>query len=108
MAATLPTDDQKFAIRWSRLRTVCQLLEGLHRDYANNLIAEKRNKAEQYLNSDPGIRSHGEREAYASAHTIDFTAETLSIKGQITALEEERDFIRFALEHDAETQAIAS
>lgn len=103
----LPTDDEKFAVRWSRLRTVCQLLEGLHRDYANNLVAEKRQKAEQYL-ANPNVRSHGEREAYASANTIDFTVETLSIKGQITSLEEERDFIKFAITHDAEVHLLAS
>lgn len=98
--------DISFSPDWERLRTVCQLLEGLHRDYAENLVAEKRQKAAQYLAQD--ARSHGEREAYASAHTVEFTAETLSIKGQISALEEERDFIRFAIQYDAQVLELAS
>lgn len=87
-----------FARRITRLEQVSIQLRHLYREHAQCLIAEKQNKADTYLHSD--ARSHGEREGQASAHSISLTTETLLLKGEITALEEERDFLKFCIEQD--------
>lgn len=88
-----------FARRLSRLEQISILLRHAYRDHARCLEAEKRQKASLYLGSE--ARSHGEREGYASAHAVDLSAETLTVKAEISALEEERDFIKFCIEYDA-------
>ncbi|MFP5224852.1 MAG: hypothetical protein ACLGH3_04755 [Actinomycetota bacterium] len=88
-----------FARRLSRLEQISILLRHAYRDHARCLEAEKRQKATLYLTSE--ARSHGEREGYASANAVDLSAETLIVKAEISALEEERDFIKFCIEYDA-------
>jgi len=88
-----------FARRLSRLEQISILLRHAYRDHARCLEAEKRQKASLYLGSE--ARSHGEREGYASANAVDLSVETLTVKAEISALEEERDFIKFCIEYDA-------
>lgn len=90
---------QLFHRRMSRLEQVSILLRQLYREHAQTLIAEKQQKANIYLSSE--AKSHGEREGLASAQAINYSTEVLLLKGQITALEEERDFIKFCVEQDA-------
>lgn len=93
--STTPTPSL-FHRRISRLEQVSIQLRHLHRDYTQCLIAEKQHKANVYLGSE--ARSHGEREGQASAQSISLTTETLQLKGEITALEEERDFLKYCIE----------
>ena len=87
-----------FARRISRLEQVSIELRHLHRDHARCIEAEKRQKAALYLESD--ARSHGEREALASAQAVDYAVESIRLKADIAALEEERDFLKFCIEYD--------
>lgn len=87
-----------FARRLIRLEQVSIQLRHLYREWTQCLIAEKQHKANIYQSSE--ARSHGEREGQASAMSISFSTETLLIKGEITVLEEERDFIKFCIAND--------
>lgn len=87
-----------FARRLTRLEQVSIQLRHLYREWTQCLIAEKQHKANIYQSSE--ARSHGEREGQASALSISFSTETLLLKGEITALEEERDFIKFCIAND--------
>ena len=87
-----------FVRRLTRLEQVSVLLRNLYREHAQCLIAEKQHKANIYLSSE--ARSHGEREGIASAQSVSLSTETLLLKGEISSLEEERDFLRFCIEHD--------
>lgn len=90
---------QLFARRIARLDAVSIQLRHLHREWTQCLLAEKQAKAHTYLNSE--ARSHGEREGQASAFNVALSTESLLLRGEITALEEERDHLRFLIEHDA-------
>jgi len=87
-----------FARRLMRLQEVSVNLRHLHREYTQCLIAEKQHKATVYLESQ--ARSHGEKEGQASAYSVSLTTETLLLKGEIAAAEEERDFLMFCITHD--------
>lgn len=87
-----------FTRRLTRLEQVSIQLRHLRRDYAQCLIAEKQNKANVYLSS--VAKSHGEREGMASAHSVSLSTESLLLKGEIDALEEERNFLTFCIEFD--------
>lgn len=87
-----------FARRITRLEQVSVQLRYLHREATQCLIAEKQHKANIYLNAQ--AKSHGEREGIASAQSVSLSTETLLLKGEIASLEEERDFLRFCIEHD--------
>lgn len=87
-----------FARRLTKLEQSSIRLRHLHREFVQTLIAEKQHKADIYLHSD--ARSHGEREGQASAMSVSLSAETLLLKGEISALEEEISFLRFAIEQD--------
>lgn len=87
-----------FARRLTKLEQVSIQLRHLYREHATCLISEKQHKADIYLTSD--ARSHGEREGQASAMSVSLSTETLLLKGQISALEEEASFLRFAIEQD--------
>lgn len=87
-----------FARRLKRLEEVSVRLRHTYREHTQCILAEKQNKADAYLHSE--ARSHGEREGYASAMSIALTTETLLLAGEIKALEEERDFLKFVIEQD--------
>jgi len=97
--ATEPTVTM-FARRLSRLEQVSIQIRGLRRDLTQTLITERVQKANVYLNS--AATSHGEKQGQATAHTASISSESLSLKGEIDALEEERDFLRFCIEYDVE------
>lgn len=99
LAALADESSQLFARRITRLEQVSILLRHLYKEHAQTLIAEKQQKANIYLSSE--AKSHGEREGLASAQAINYSTEVLLLKGEITALEEERDFIKFCVEQDA-------
>lgn len=99
LAALQAEAQSLFARRITRLEQVSIQLRHLRREFAQCLIAEKQNKANVYLSSD--ARSHGEREGQASAQSVSYSTETLLLRGEIEALEEERDFLRFCIEWDA-------
>jgi hypothetical protein len=88
-----------FARRLTRLEEVSIRLRHTYREHTQCLLAEKQHKAQMYLNSD--AKSHGERDGIAAAHSISLTTETLLLAGEIKALEEERDFLKFCIEQDA-------
>ena len=87
-----------FTRRLTRLEQVSIQLRHLRREFAQCLIAEKQHKANIYLSSE--ARSHGEREGQASAQSVSFSTETLLLKGEIDALEDEERFLRFCIEFD--------
>lgn len=72
------------------------MLRGLKRDYAMALSAEREEKGRLYIAS--SATSHGEKQGQATAHTAHLSSEALSLKGEIEALEEERDFLRLCIE----------
>lgn len=87
-----------FLQRLTRLEQVSIQLRHLIRDHTQCLIAERQQKADIYLNSQ--APSHGERQGIASAHTSALSTEAMLLKGEIDALTEERDFLRFCIEYD--------
>lgn len=87
-----------FVRRITRLEQVSVQLRHLYRDHTQCLIAERQQKADVYLNSQ--APSHGERQGIASAQTSALSTEALLLKGEIDALVEERDFLRFCIEYD--------
>ncbi len=87
-----------FARRITRLEEVSRLLRHLYREHSMCLIAEKQQKAAIYTQSE--ARSHGEREGLASAQAVNYSTETLTLMGDIKALEEERDMLKFLVMYD--------
>lgn len=88
-----------FHRRMVRLEQISIELRHLYHDYAESLIAERRAKAELYLTNSTDA-SHGAKEGYASHKAVENIVESIKLKGLVSRLEEERDFIRFAIEHD--------
>lgn len=88
-----------FTRRMVRLEQISIELRHLYHDYSESLIAERRAKAELYL-ANTIDSSHGAKEGYASHKAVENVVESIKLKGVISRLEEERDFIRFAIEHD--------
>lgn len=98
--AAAESEPTLFARRLSRLENVSIQIRNLRRDLTHTLISERVQKANVYLNST--ATSHGEKQGQATAHTASISAESLSLKGEVEALEEERDFLRFCIEYDVE------
>lgn len=98
LAALTSESAALFARRLAALEQASIRLRHLYREHAQCLIAEKQHKADIYLHSD--ARSHGEREGQASAMSVSLSAETLLLKGEISALEEETSLLRFFIEQD--------
>ena len=92
-----------FARRVVRLEQVSIQLRALRRDWTQCLIAERQEKANIYLNA--AANSHGERQGIASAQTASISTEALLLKGEIDALEEERDMLKFLIEYVGEDDA---
>lgn len=88
--------------RMARLEQVSRQLRGLYHNHAECIVAEKNAKAELYLaNAEDGrSRSHAEREGYASAKGVRQVTDTILVLAQIRTLEEERDFLKFSIQHD--------
>lgn len=93
-----PPPASLFARRLARLEQVSIEIRRAQRDVTNSLVAEKRQKASIYQSSQ--AKSHGEREGWSAAGTVDLVAETLEAKGRLAELEEERDFLKFCIEYD--------
>lgn len=89
-----------YARRMTRLEQVSILIRHLLHDHTQALIAEKMARSELYLSNSTDT-SHGAKEGYASAKAVGNVIESVKLKGELDALVEERDFLRFVIEFDA-------
>lgn len=76
---------------FTRYAAVVAELQSVHRDLALALVAELQARTHGWVNS-PETSATG-RERDASAQAASFTAEVLNVKGEVAALECERDFL---------------
>lgn len=88
-----------FARRMARLEQVSIELRNLRRDYTECVKSEMQSKSDQYLHG--GGSSHAERDALSRHNTVSLSVEKADLKGQLDVLEEERNFLQFAIEWDA-------
>lgn len=80
----------------TRLQEVTESLIGCHRRLAILLSVERQGKTRAYEESQE--TSHSARERYAEFMAVDTTAEIFRVKGEISALSEERNFLHYLLE----------
>ncbi len=94
------TEEDLFAQQVRRLDEVSRSLRVAYRELAQCLIAEKQAKANIYNQAERA--SHAERQGMATANTASLSAEVLSLKGEIDALEVERSDLKFIIQHVGE------
>lgn len=83
----------------ARLATVTAELLSLHRELAMTQVAEKQKRREVFAQSNETSVSGRDREA--DAYVGDYLDDIIRMKGDIAAYSEERDQLRFFIEHEA-------
>lgn len=79
----------------SRLEKVTTTLSQLHRELAQVLIAERQAKVESFLGTQD---LHAQaRDRQADAYAVSLSVEVFKLRGEISALTEERDYLIFYL-----------
>lgn len=82
---------------FSRLETVSRELRGLYVEEAQAHTAERQQKSAAWMASQSSAASARDREADSAA--LSHTMELFTIRGDIRALEEERDHIMFTIQY---------
>lgn len=79
----------------NRYRIISEELSQLHRELAQLVAAEVDGRIQAYLNSEETSVQARDREA--SAFVVGHTVEVIRLKGEVSALEEEKSYLLYIL-----------
>lgn len=95
--SSIPIGDLATSPIFARYVAVVAELQSLYRDLAMAQIAELNARSQAWMNSPESSATGRERDASAQAAT--FVSEVIHVKGEVAALECERDFLLLCINH---------